>query len=100
MLFSVVLYFYCTKTNDISSKLSLFNLFSDEQVGEMYQDVSYEIKNGEDDTYYGVNVNENGYLLTVAHNVDENEEFLAFSKMAQCSTANLCFAMITITLQL
>ena len=35
--FSVVLYFYLTKTNDISSKLSLFNLFSDEQVGEMYQ---------------------------------------------------------------
>lgn len=89
--FSVVLYFYCTKTNDISSKLSLFNLFSDEQVGEMYQDVSYEIKNGEDDTYYGVNVNENGYLLTVAHNVDENEEFLAFSKNGTVFNGELVF---------
>ena len=87
--FSVVLYFYLTKTNDISSKLSLFNLFSDEQVGEMYQKASYEIKNG--DTYYGVNVNEKGYLLTVAHNVDEDEDFLAYSKNGAVFNGKLVF---------
>lgn len=87
--FSVVLYFYLTKTNDISSKLSLFNLFSDEQVGEMYQKASYEIKNG--DTYYGVNVNEKGYLLTIAHNVDEDEDFLAYSKNGAVFNGELVF---------
>lgn len=89
--FSIVLYYFCTKGNDISSKLSIFNLFSDEQVGEMYEGVSYEIENGEGDTYYGVNVDENGYLLTVALNVNEEEDFLAYSKNGSMYNGELVF---------
>ncbi len=72
--FSVALYFYFVTPNDITSKLSTWNLMGDNEIGEMYLDATYEVSYGEED-FVGVNVDKNGYVLTCNHNFENyNDE--------------------------
>ena len=72
--FSVALYFYFVTPNDITSKLSTWNLMGDNEIGEMYLDATYEVSYGDED-FVGVNVDKNGYVLTCNHNFESyNDE--------------------------
>ena len=76
--FSVALYFYFGKPNDISSKLKVWNLMSDQSLGEIYLDASYRIA-GDDTTLYGVNIDEEGYVITLASQIDVEDNYILYS---------------------
>ena len=76
--FSVALYFYFGKPNDISSKLKVWNLMSDQSLGEIYLDASYRIA-GDDITLYGVNIDEEGYVITLASQIDVEDNYILYS---------------------
>ena len=71
--FSVAMYFYFAKPNDLSTKLSVYNMMSDESIGEMYLGASFDIsQEGENETFYGINVDEDGYVLTICSNLEND----------------------------
>ena len=88
--FSVALYFYFGKVNDISGKLKVYNLMSDESVGEMYLDASYCLQSG-DKKFYGINVDESGYLVTIASDVADETDFYAYSGRGEVFFGKLVF---------
>lgn len=65
--FSVAMYFYYGRPYDISGKLSVWNLMSDSEIGEMYLDATYDVQYGEEERFVGVNVDEGGYVVTCHH---------------------------------
>ena len=92
--FSVALYFYFGKPNDISSKLKVWNLMSNESVGEMYVDASFDIRevnNSNETGYYGINLDERGYVLTLASNVEEGETYLLYRKNGEIYSGTCVF---------
>ena len=71
---SVALYFYFGKPNDIATKLKVWNLMSDQSIGDIYLDASFRVTDG-DNAFYGVNVDENGYVVTLASEVDKDGDY-------------------------
>lgn len=71
--FSIAMYFYFAKPNDLSTKLSVYNMMSDDSIGEMYLEASFDIeREGEEETFYGINVDADGYVLTICSNLDND----------------------------
>ena len=91
--FSVVLYFYYGRPNDITGKLSVWNLMSDQEIGEMYLDASYDIRYGEEN-FYGVNVDASGYVVTCYKNFDEysGEDILLYNKNGSIYSGEIVFS--------
>ena len=92
--FSVAMYFYFGKPNDISSKLKVWNLMSNESVGEMYVDASFDIRevnNSNETGYYGINLDERGYVSTLASNVEEGETYLLYRKNGEIYSGTCVF---------
>ncbi len=91
--FSVALYFYYARPNDITGKLSVWNLMSDEALGDMYLDSIYEIRYNEE-SFVGVNVDASGYVLTCNYNFDgyNGEELLLYSKSGAIYSGDLVFS--------
>ncbi len=96
--FSVAMYFYFGKPNDIHSKLQVWNLMSNESVGEMYLEASFDIKELEKEIdestsgIYGINVNEKGYVLTLADKVDEDKNYVLYSKSGNIYSGKVVFS--------
>ena len=97
--FSIAIYLYFANSNNISSKLKVWNLMSDQSVGELYLDASFSISNGED-SFYGVNVHENGYVLTIASNVEEDETYTLYQKNGKVYRGEVVFLDTDINLAL
>ena len=91
--FSVALYFYFATPNDITSKLSVWNLMSDNEIGEMYLEATYEVRYGDED-FVGVNVDKEGYVLTCNHNFDgyNNEEIVLYNNSGAMYNGEIIFS--------
>lgn len=88
--FSIALYFYLSSSNDIAKKLKVWNLMSDQSLGEMYLDASFRVSNGEN-SFYGVNIDESGYVLTLANEIDENETYSLYQKNGKIFEGEVVF---------
>ena len=91
--FSVALYFYFATPNDIASKLSVWNLMSDNEIGEMYLEATYEVRYGDED-FVGVNVDKEGYVLTCNHNFDgyNNEKIVLYNNSGAMYNGEIIFS--------
>ena len=90
--FSVAVYFYFARPNDITGKLSVFNVLSDDEIGEMYLEASYSVRYGDED-FLGVNVDESGYVVTFSRNFDDynGEEILLYHSSGDVFDGEIVF---------
>ena len=90
--FSVAVYFYFARPNDITGKLSVFNVLSDDEIGEIYLEASYSVRYGDED-FLGVNVDESGYVVTFSRNFDEydGEEILLYHSSGDVFDGEIVF---------
>ncbi len=77
--FSISIYLYFGDSKNVTSKLKVWNLMSDENIAELYFGVSYQIE-GENVSQFGVNVHQNGYVLTLSVDLDSDETYTLYQK--------------------
>lgn len=90
----VVCYFFLFDSNNISGKLGVWGFCSTEDIGNMYLDASFSIGVGEEQHSYGINVREDGYVVTALTELGyyQEKKILLYANNGSIYNGNVVFA--------